>query len=107
MISENLLIHTITHYKRTYSTNPYGEREEQFVNNGTISCRISPLSEELRMYPAGEFKLGSIRIFLNDLGDVELGDHIEWNGQMYKIIEILPMYGFTLHHYELIATPIQ
>ena len=90
MVFEDLLTDTIYRYTLTSSQNELGEWVTSYTSSSTaINARVMPLTDEERMVIAGLYPHVRLKIYTPYSASVKHSDLISYNGEMYRIEEVL------------------
>ena len=85
----SLLNKTVYIMHRTTSTNEWGEKISSYSTSSSASCRLSPITDEIRLTLPGEFKNVVYKSYLLSDTSVTYDDRILYNGDQYRIRSIV------------------
>ena len=102
----SLLIHDVYIQTKTNTTNSWGESIETWTTPSTTTkCRMSPISNEVRMKSVGRFENVDYEAFFASGTNITTNNRVVYNGNTYMVREAkIDSIG---HHVEVLLQKLQ
>ena len=106
MSFSSLLVHTVYIQSKTTSSDGWGETIETWTTSSTgTKCRMSPISDEVRMQSAGRFENVDYKCFMEYGTSVTTDNRLVWGSETFMIREVKT--DSMNHHLELLLEKVR